>query len=333
MNAASREIAPMLSLARLVVVAAVVAGAAVSAASEPDYPFKPIRIVVGASPGGGADTVARVVAHKLGESLGQQVVVDNRPGGGGVIASEIAAKAPPDGHTLYLVTIAFTAAPSLQRTLPYDTLRDFAAITRLAVAPGALIVHPSLPVDSVRDLIAFAKAKPGQITFGSGGIGSASHLGGELFKLLAGVDMMHVPYKGSALVATSLLSGETAVAFSNPVSYSPHVKAGRLRMLAVTTTERWPLLPDLPAIAEAGVRGYELLIWQGMVAPAATPPHIIARLHRELSRIMQVPETAERLGADGSRPMTETPQQFAAFLASEIAKWAKVAKAAGIAAR
>lgn len=333
MNAASREIASMLSLARLLVVAAVVAGATVSAASEPAYPSRPIRILVGSSPGGGADTTARVVAHKLGESLGQQVVVDNRPGGGGVIASEIAAKAPPDGYTLYLVTIAFTAASSLQRRLPYDALRDFTAITRLAVAPGALIAHPSLPVNSVRDLVALAKARPEQIAFGSGGIGSASHLGGELFKLLAGVKMIHVPYKGSALVATSLLSGETAVAFSNPVSYSPHVKAGRLRMLAVTTAGRWPLLPDVPAIAEAGVRGYELLIWQGMVAPAATPPPVIARLHRELGQIMRVPETAERLGADGSRPMTETPQQFAAFLASEIAKWAKVAKAAGIAAR
>lgn len=332
MNSARCQIALMLLLPRYVVAAMAIAGAAVSAASELTYPSKPIRILVGASPGGGADTVARVIAHKLGESVAQQVIVDNRPGGGGVIASEIAAKAAPDGHTLYLVTIAFTAASSLQRGLPYDALRDFAAITLVAVAPGALIVHPSLRVNSVGDVIALARAKPGQITFGSGGIGSASHLGGELFKLLTGVDMMHVPYKGSSLVATSLLSGETAVAFSNPVSYSPHVKAGRLRMLAVTTAERWPLLPDVPSIAEAGVRGYELVIWQGMVVPAATPAAVIARLHRELTQIMRAPELAERIGADGSRPMTESPQQFAAFLSNEMAKWAKVAKAAGIAA-
>lgn len=294
------------------------------------YPTHPLRLIVPVVPGGGSDTVARIVGARLGESLGQQVVVDNRPSGESIVASELTAKAPPDGHTLYLVSTAFTVAPSLQRKLSFDSLRDFAAITRLNVSPGALIVQPSLQVKSVRDLIALAKAKPKFLTFGSGGIGFVSHLGGELFKFLAGVDMLHVPYKGSSLVTTALLSGEVAVAFSNPVSSLPHVRAGRLAMVAVTTAERWPLLPDLPTIAESGVPGYELVVWSGLVVPIATPQPIIGRLHRELVGIMQTPEIAKRFAADSSLPMVESPQQFAAFLAAEIDKWAKVIKASGI---
>ena len=297
-----------------------------------NYPNRPLRLLVPLAPGGGNDTAARLIGHKLGEALGQQVVVDNRPGGGGVIAAEIAAKAPPDGHTLYLASTSFTVASSLHRKLPFDPLRDFAAITRLTIAPGALIVHPSLAVNSVRDLVALAKARPGQITFGSAGIGSGSHLGGELFNLIAGVRLLHVPYKGSALASTAVLAGEIALAFTNPTSGLPHVKAGRLRMLAVTTAGRWPLLPEVPTIAESGLPGYEIVIWNGLLAPAATPRTTIARLHRELVHILRAPALADRLATDGSRPMVETPEQFARFIDHEIAKWSKVVKAAGISA-
>jgi tripartite-type tricarboxylate transporter receptor subunit TctC len=298
--------------------------------SAQGYPTKPIRLLVPLAPGGGNDTVARLVGNRLTESLGQQVVVENRPGGAGVIASDIVAKSPADGYTLYLASTTFTAAPSLVKKLPFDTLNDFAPITRLAVVPGALIVHASLPARSVRELIALARAKPGQVTFGSAGIGSGSHLGGELFKLLARVDLIHVPYKGSSLVTTALLSGEVMTAFTNPISSLPHVKAGRIRNLGVTSARRWPLLPDYPTLAESGVPGYELLIWNGIVVRAGTPTAIIERLHSELVKAVSVPEVVNHLAADGSRPMVQSPGEFGSFLRNEVAKWGRVAKAAGI---
>jgi tripartite-type tricarboxylate transporter receptor subunit TctC len=247
-----------------------------------DYPAKPIRLVVPLAPGGGNDTTARLVGRKLTESMGQQVVVENRPGGAGAIAGEIVVRAPADGYTLYLASTTFTSSPALVQKLPFDTLRDFAPITRLAVVPGALIVHASLPVKSVKDVIALAGARPGQVTFGSAGMGSGSHLGGELFKLLTRTDIVHVPYKGSALVTTALLSGEVMTAFTNPISSLPHVRAGRIRNLGITSAERWPLFPDLPTLAQSGVPGYELLIWNGIVVRAGTPAVITDRLHLEL---------------------------------------------------
>jgi len=297
---------------------------AASCTSAQDYPTKTIRLIVPLAPGGGNDTAARVVGHKLGEALGQQVVVDNRPGGGSVIASEMAARAPADGHTLYLFSTNVTVAPALHKKLLFDTLKDFAPITRLTIAPGALIVHPSLPVKTVKDVIALAKARPGQITFGSAGLGSGSHLGGELFNMLAGVQLLQIPYKGSALSTASVLGGETSVAFTNPVASLQHTKAGRLKMIAVTTAQRWPLLPELPTIAESGVPGYEIMIWNGLVAPAATPQPVQARLHRELIRILAMPELNEQLGAEGARTYAETPQAFAAFIKHEVEKWIKV---------
>jgi tripartite-type tricarboxylate transporter receptor subunit TctC len=299
-------------------------------ANAQDYPTRPMRLLVPLAPGGGNDTVARLVGRKLTESLGQQVAVENRPGAAGVIASEIVARAPADGYTLYLASTTFTSAPALVRKLPFDTLRDFAPVTRLAVVPGALIVHASLPVKSVKEVIALARAKPGEVTFGSAGIGSGSHLGGELFKLLARADMVHVPYKGSALVTTALLSGEVMTAFTNPISSLPHVKAGRIRNLGVTSAERWPLLPGFPTLAEAGVPGYELLIWNGIVVRAGTPPALIERLHRELVKAIGAQDIVNHLAADGSRPMVQTPAEFGAFLGSEVAKWDKVARAAGL---
>ena len=266
----------------------------------------------------------------MSENIGQTVVVENRAGGGGVIASEIVAKAAPDGYTLYLVSTSFTAAPALQQKLPFDTLKDFTPITRLSTVPGALTVHTSMPVKSVPGLLALAKARPGEITYGSAGIGSGSHFAGELFKLASGANLLHVPYKGSSLVTTALLSGEIMLSFSNPVSAMPHVKAGRLRILGVTSAQRWPLLPQFPSVAEAGVRGYELLIWNGMAVPAGTVQPILDRLHRELTSVMGMQDVIDRLAADGSRPRIEPPAAFAAFLRDEIARWQKVVKASDI---
>ncbi len=293
------------------------------------YPSKPIRLLVPLAPGGGNDTTARLVGAKLAESLGQPVIVENRPGAAGVIASEIVAKAPADGYTLYLVSTSFTSAPALVRKLPFDPVNDFAPVTRLAVVPGALIVHASLPVRSVKEFIALAKARPKQITFGSAGIGSGSHLGGELFRIHAGVELVHVPYKGSSLVTTALLSGEVTSAFTNPISSAPHVKAGRIRNLGVTSARRWPLLPDYPTLAESGAPGYELLIWNGISVRSGTLPAIVERLHGELLKAVNVPDVVNHLAADGSRPMTQSPAEFGAFIRNEIAKWVKVAETAG----
>jgi tripartite-type tricarboxylate transporter receptor subunit TctC len=299
-------------------------------AAAADYPTRSLRLLVPLAPGGGNDTTARLVGARLAESLGQPVLVENRPGAAGVVASEIVAKAPADGYTLYLVSTSFTSAPALVRKLPFDPVGDFAPVTRLAVVPGALIVHASLPVRSVKDFIALARAKPRQITFGSAGIGSGSHLGGELFRIHARVDLLHVPYKGSSLVTTALLSGEVTSAFTNPISSLPHVKAGRIRNLGVTSAERWPLLPDYPTIAESGVKGYELLIWNGISVRTGTPPAIVERLHGDLLKAVAVPEVISHLAADGSRPMTQSPAEFGVFIRNEIAKWVKVAETAGL---
>lgn len=304
----------------------------VAGAHAQGYPVKPIRLIVPLAPGGGNDTTARLIGAKLAASLGQPVVVENRPGGSSVIASEIVAKAPADGYTLYLVSTSFTAAPSLVRKLPFDALKDFAPVTRLAVVPGALIVHASLPVRSVKEFIALARARPGEVTFGSAGIGSGSHLGGELFKIHARVELLHVPYKGSALVTIALLSGEVTSAFTNPISSLPHVKAGRIRNLGVGSAQRWPLLPDFPTLAEGGVPGYELLIWNGIAVRTGTPPAIVERLHGDLIEAAGQPDVVNHLARDGSRPMVQSPAGFGAFLRNEIAKWGKVAAAAGLGA-
>lgn len=297
---------------------------------QQDYPARPVRIIVPFVAGGGSDFVARVVGQKLGEGLGQQVLVDYRPGGGSVIASETVARSAPDGHTLYLAGTTFVTAPTLQKKLSFDPYKDFAPVSRVSVTPGLLLSHPSVPVRTVRELVALAKKHPGALTFGSAGVGSASHLAGELFKMLAGLDMLHIPYKGSSQVSTSLISGEISLALVNPVSTLPHVKAGRLRVLAVTTAERSPLVPEVPTIAESGVPGYENAIWTGMLAPAATPKPIITRLHEELVKTLHAPEVVERLASDGARPHPEDPARFATYLRSEIEKMAKVIRRAGI---
>ena len=301
-----------------------------AAGAAAEYPARPLRLLVPLAPGGGNDATARLIGARLAESMGQPVVVENRPGAGSVVASDIVAKAPADGYTLYLVSTSFTAAPALVAKLPFDPFADFTPITRLAVVPGALIVHASLPVRSVREYLALARARPGQITFGSAGVGSGSHLGGELFRIHARVDITHVPYKGSSLVTIGLLSGEVTSAFTNPISSLPHVKAGRIRNLGVTSAERWPLLPDYPTIAESGVKGYETLIWNGISVRSGTPPAVTERLYGELVKAAALPDVVKHLAADGSRPMTQSPSDFAAFVRNEIAKWHAVAKAAGL---
>jgi tripartite-type tricarboxylate transporter receptor subunit TctC len=302
----------------------------VAGANAQGYPAKPLRIVVPLAPGGGNDTTARLIGARLAASLGQPVIVENRPGAAGVIASETVAKAPADGYTLYLVSTSFTSAPALVRKLPFDPVNDFAPVTRLAVVPGALIVHASLPVRSVKEFVALARARPKEITFGSAGIGSGSHFGGELFRIHARVDVVHVPYKGSALVTTALLSGEVTCAFTNPISSAPHVKAGRLRNLGVGSAERWPLFPEYPTIAESGVKGYEQLIWNGISVRTGTPPEIVERLHGELVKAAALPEVVKHMAADGSRPMTQSPADFGVFVREEIARWVRVAEAGGV---
>lgn len=295
---------------------------------------KPLRIIVPFAPGGGQDGTARLLGAKLTELVGQQVIVDNRPGAGGIIAGETLLKAPADGYTMYLASTSFVVTPSLRKSLPYDTLKDFAPVTRIATSPGTLVVHASLPVNNVRDLVKLAKAKPGQITFGSAGIASNSHLSGELFKVLAGVDMIHVPYKGSGPASTALIAGEVVMGFSNAIATLPHVRTKRLKMLGVTTPERSPLLPDVPTIAEAGVPGFANTIWNGVVVSSATPKAQIDALHEAISRVLQSPDLKQRLANDGATTFaSDTPEKYGAFIKSEIEKWGTIVRKAGIQAQ
>jgi len=300
------------------------------AAHAQNYPTKPIRFILPFPPGGGTDTLARIVGQKLTENLGQTMVMDNRPGAGANIGAEIAAHSAPDGYTIVMGNIAHTINATLYRKLGYDLVKDFAPVTLLASVPNILVVHPSVPAKSVQELIALAKAKPGQLNYASSGSGSSAHLAGELFKNLAGVDLVHIPYKGGGPAVISLIAGESAIGFATMPSVLPHVKAGKLRALAVTTAKRSPAVPDLPTIAEAGVPGYEANTWYGVLAPAKTPASIVGRLHDEFLNIMRSADIRERIAVHGYEPETNTPQEFAAFIKSEIIKWGKVVKAAGI---
>ena len=297
--------------------------------SQP-YPVKPIRIVVGFPPGGNSDFIARAVARGLAEAWSQQVIVDNRPGAGGNVAAEIVAKAPADGHTLLLGVFAHAVNPSLYAKLPFDAIRDFAPIILCASSANILVVHPSLPVKSVKELIALAKAQPGAITYASAGNGTASHLAGELLKMLASIDIVHVPYRGTGPAHTDLIGGRVTMFFAAMAGTLPNVQAGRLRALGVTTLKRWPGAPTVPTMVEAGLPGFEVNSWSGLLAPAATPKEIVARLNSEVARILRSPETAERLYSFGAEAIDNTPEEFSAYIATELAKWAKVVKAAGL---
>ncbi len=295
------------------------------------YPEKPIRIIAPFPAASVTDFVARPIAAKLSEAWGQPVVVDNRPGAGGNLGAEIAAKSPPDGHTLLLGSAPPNAVnASLYRQMPYDTLRDFAPITLTVTTYQMLVVHPSVPVRSVKELIAVAKAKPGQLNYGSGGGGSITHLAAELFKSMAGVQMVHVPYKGSPQYTVDLLAGRIDLVFAGIGPVLPHAKAGRLRLLAVSSDTRDPTLPDVPTVSEAGVPGFDVRIWFGLFAPAGTPPAIIDKLHAEVVRILALPDVKAQYAARGLAATSNSPAEFSAYVKREFDKWAVVVKAAGI---
>ena len=300
------------------------------AATAQAYPTKPPRLIVPQSAGGSTDQVARPLAQQMGAALGQSVIVDNRPGAGSVIGTDVVAKSAPDGYTLLAVAASFSMSPSLYKKLPFDPIRDFAPISLLSSLPNILVVHPSLPVKSVKELIAFTKARPGQLNFGSSGMATGTRMSMELLKHMTGIEMVHVPYKGGAPSVTALMSGEVQVTLATISTALPHVKSGRLRALAVSTARRSPAAPEVPAIAESGVPGYDYASWIGLLAPAKTPPAIISRLNAEAVKALQTPEIKAILAAEGSEPVGNSPEQFAAILMTEVARWAKVVKAAGI---
>lgn len=315
---------------RVVAAVVLVTGTLGMAAAQP-YPNKTIRLVTPYAPGGGTDIIARLLAQKLTESLGQSVVVENRTGGGGIVGTEVAAKAVPDGYTILMGTTGPLALnPSLYPKLPYDVQRDFAPIMLIATAPHLLAVHPSVPARTVKELIAVAKANPGKLTFSSGGNGGSSHLSGEMFNMLAGVRMMHVPYRGTGPAAIAVVTGEVGLSFVDVLTTLPHVKSGRLQGLAVSGAKRSVVAPHLPTIMEAGLKGYESGVWYGVLAPARTPLEVIGRLNSELSKVIRDGGVSARLAAEGSEVVGGSPEQFSTYMKAELERWAKVVKAASV---
>ena len=302
---------------------------AVSGAAQ-TYPTRPIRMVVPQSAGGSTDLVARPLAQRVGDALKVSVVVDNRPGAGSTIGTDIAAKAPPDGHTLLAVAASFTMSPSLYRRLPFDPVNDFAGISLLSSLPNILVLHPAQPVKTMKELVAFAKANPGKLNYSSSGVATGTHMSMELLKHLTGISLVHVPYKGGAPSVTALLSNEVQLCFATISTALPHVKSNRLRALAVSSARRAQAAPDTPTIAESGVPGYDYSSWIGLLAPAKTPEAIITRWHTEAARVMQSAEMKTLLAHEGSEPVGNTPREFAAIIKTEVERWRKVAQAAGI---
>jgi tripartite-type tricarboxylate transporter receptor subunit TctC len=294
------------------------------------WPAKPVRIVVPFPPGGTTDILARAAGLRMTEAWGQPVVIDNRPGAAGNIGAELVAKAPNDGYTMLMGTVGTHAInASLYARMPYDHVKDFAPVVLVAAVPNVLVVHPSVPANSVAELVAYGKANPGKLNFASSGSGTSIHLAGELFKVSTGLTMQHVPYKGSAPALTDLVGGQVQLMFDNLPSALPHIKAGRLRALAVTTAARAPALPEVPTVAESGLPGFEASSWFGLLAPAGTPADVIAKVNGELARWIASPEAKERLLAQGANPAGGTPEDFARHIAAETAKWARVVKASG----
>jgi len=296
------------------------------------YPSGPIRMIVPFPPGGGTDILARALAQKLNEAWGQPVIVDNRGGANGTIGAAVAAKAPPDGLTLLVVPSGFAVNPNIYKNLPFDTLKDFAPVTQLAASPLVLVVHPSFPPRNVKELIAFLKARPGEINYGSSGNGSPPHLATELFKLMTSTKITHIPYKGAGPAAVDVIAGQIPIYFMNALQAVPHMKSGRLRPMGVTSDKRFPGLPDVPTIAEAGVPGYSMTNWYGMLAPAKTPGASIMKLQGEVARILNLPELKARLSSEGAEVVASTPERFTAFLKQEIDKDAKIVNASGMTA-
>jgi tripartite-type tricarboxylate transporter receptor subunit TctC len=302
-----------------------------AAAQEGAYPTKPIRMIVPYPPGGGTDIVSRHIARKLAERLGQQIVVDNRGGAGGLIGSEAAARGTPDGYTIAMIAASYTVNPSLHK-LPYDPVNDIAPVSMVGTSPSLVAVHPSTSIKGIKDLISYAKANPGRLNYGSSGQGGNTHLTTELFMLMAGVEMTHVPYKGNGPAVVALVAGEVQVLFGSMLSILPQVKIGKLRPLAVTGARRSPAVPDLPTVAESGVPGYEAASWYGIAGPGGMPRGIVARLNAELGRIAADPDIKERLVREGLEPQHTTPAEFTQVITQDIVKWSKVIKAAKITA-
>jgi len=294
------------------------------------YPSKTIRLVVPFAPGGGSDIVARLLSPKMTEALGQTVVVDNRAGASANLGAAMVAKAAPDGYTLLLANANYTINPSLFKSLPFDPVREFAPVALLANVTNVLAIHPSIPAKSVKELISFAKAHPGQLNFASPGNGTSSHLAGELFRQVAKIEVVHIPYKGATPAITDLIAGQVSFTMASVLSVLPYAKQGRLRMLAVTTAKRSGALPDIPTISEAGLPGFEVSNWYGILAPGGTPRPTVDRLNSELARIARVPDLAEKLAAQGADPATGTPEEFERFIQAELKKWAAVVRSAGI---
>ena len=316
-----------LPAAVLLFVAAAIAG---PVASQP-YPARPIRMIIGFPPGGGTDIIGRIVAQRLSEVLGQQILPDNRGGASGQIAAELTAKAPPDGYTVMMAHIAaISILPSLISKLPYDPQRDFSAISLVAIGPNLLVVHPSVPARNVKELVALAKARPGQLQYASPGSGTVQHLAAELFKLQAKVDMLHVPYKGSGQSIVDLIAGHVQLNFDSVPPVLPHVRTGRLRALAVTSEKRFSILPDIPTVSEGGVPGFDLSTWWGLVAPAAVNKDIIARLQAETVKLLRQPDVKEKIAFAGADTVGNTAEEFAAFIRAERAKYARIVKDANI---
>jgi tripartite-type tricarboxylate transporter receptor subunit TctC len=316
------------SLVRFAAALALACGIAAQAHAQA-WPSKPVRYVVPFPPGGATDILARSIADKLGPALGQPVIVENRAGAAGNLGTELVAKAAPDGYTILMVTVAQSISESLYAKLGYNLMRDLAPVILVARVPNVMVVHPSVPARSVKEFVAYAKANPGKINFASSGSGTSIHMSGELFKLLTGVDIVHIPYKGSAAALTDLIGGQVSIMFDNLPPSMSHIRSGKLRALAITTTTRYPALPDLPTMIEAGVPGYESSSWFGIMVPAGTSKDVVARLNAEARKIMAMADVRERFDQQGAVASPGTPQDFDKFIRAEIAKWAKVVKASG----
>ncbi|HKA41675.1 MAG TPA: tripartite tricarboxylate transporter substrate binding protein [Burkholderiales bacterium] len=329
-NAACARRAMTFLLARAIALAILLGGIASGVSAQQDYPNRPIRFLVGVVPGGATDILARVIGQRLGEGWNQQVVVDNRPGANQIIAAELTAKAAPDGYTLQMVPAGFAINPAMHRKLPYDPIRDFTPISMVADVPNVMVVHPSIPVKTVGDFVTYARARPGQLSYGSSGVGSPSHLCGELLAALARLQMTHVPYKGQGQVMIDVLGGHLKLAFPSIPASIPYIRNGRLVALGVASRKRSSSLPDVPTIDESGVKGYEASSWYGVLGPPRMPKPLLARLNGEINRIVQSSDIRQTLSQQGADPLGSTPEEFARQIAIDIEKWKKVVAQAGI---
>lgn len=318
---------------RNVVMAAAILASVATAQAQSDYPTRPVRIIVPSAPGGGTDIAARLLAQELTKSLGESFIVENRPGAGQMIGISFVAQAEGDGYTLLMTASTLAINPAMYKKVSYDVFRDFAPISEVVALPNILVVNAALPTQSVQEFIALAKQKPGQLTYASAGIGTSPHMSMELFKSMAGVDILHVPYKGTTPGLTDLLAGTVNAMMVNVLTATPHIRSGKLRALGVTGTKRLPDMPDVPTIDEAGVPGYEAINWYGLLAPAKTPPNVVQRLHAEVVKALNLPEIKKHIASDGAVPVGNSPQEFTQRIRTDMDKWAATARAAGITPR